>query len=123
MPLFGGFGVLLLALWVFCIVDVITSEEWEIRNLPKLAWLFIVLLLPDVGSIVWLIAGRPQRAGRAARPVRPVHGPARFPEYDRPGRHLAVNPDDDEEFLRRCRERAEEQRRAARERRQADGES
>jgi hypothetical protein len=109
MPIFGGFGLLLLALWIFCIVDVITSDEYQVRNLPKLAWLLIVLLLPDIGSIVWLIAGRPQgaRVGPAPR------SNPRFPEYDRPGRHVAVNPDDDEEFLRRCRERAEQQRLAA----------
>ena len=118
MPIFGGFGLLLLALWVFCIVDVITSNEWEVRNLPKTAWLLIVLLLPDVGSIIWLIAGRPQRTGPVVR-----SNASRFPEYDRPGRFVATNPDDDEEFLRRCRERAEEQRRIARERRQADEES
>jgi hypothetical protein len=115
MPIFGGFGLLLLALWVFCIVDVITSNEWEVRNLPKMGWLLIVLLLPDVGSIIWLIAGRPQKLGVAGPAQR---SPSRFPEYDRPGRHVATSPDDDEEFLRQCRERAEQQRRAAQERRQ-----
>ena len=38
-----------------------------------------------------------------------------FPEYDRPGRAAAANPEDDEEFLRKVRERAEEQRRRYRE--------
>ena len=33
-----------------------------------------------------------------------------FPEYDRPGRAAAVDPEKDEEFLRQVRERAEEQR-------------
>lgn len=112
MPIFASFGLLLLALWIFCIIDVITSNEYEVRNLPKLAWLLIVVLLPDVGSIIWLIAGRPLTGARAsAQPQRS----ARFPEYERPGRHVAANPDDDEEFLRRCRERAEQQRQAAKE--------
>ena len=108
MPIFGGFGLLLLALWIFCIVDVIVSDEYEVRNLPKLVWLLIVLLLPDIGSIVWLVAGRPVRAG-----VAPRRSTSRFPEYDRPGRFAATKPEDDEEFLRRCRERAEQQRQAA----------
>jgi hypothetical protein len=34
-----------------------------------------------------------------------------YPEYDRPGRAVPANPDDDEQFLRGVRERAEEQRR------------
>ncbi len=40
-----------------------------------------------------------------------------YPEYDRPGRAAATSPDDDEDFLRKVRERAEEQRRAYREER------
>jgi hypothetical protein len=43
-----------------------------------------------------------------------------YPEYDRPGRFAAGNPDDDEEFLRKCRERAEAQRKLAREKRAED---
>jgi hypothetical protein len=52
-----------------------------------------------------------------ARPRRTAYErPATaFPEYDRPGRAAAVDAEADEEFLRRCRERAEEQRRRARE--------
>jgi phospholipase D-like protein len=118
MPIFGGFGLLLLALWIFCIVDVIVSDENEVRNLPKLVWLMIVLLLPDIGSIVWLVAGRPVRAEAPRRPSQ-----SRFPEYDRPGRQPAGNPDDDEEFLRRCRERAEQQRQAAKPKPRPDDES
>jgi hypothetical protein len=48
-----------------------------------------------------------------------------YPEYDRPGRFAATNPENDEEFLRQVRERAEEQRRLHREKRhreQGDGE-
>lgn len=103
-------GLILLALWLFCIFDVITTPEEACRNLPKLVWLLIVLLLPSIGSIVWLVAGRPQR-GTAGLPYKGNTGP--YPEYDRPGRFVATNPDDDEEFLRKCRERAEEQRRKA----------
>lgn len=34
-----------------------------------------------------------------------------FPEYNRPGRAAGHSVESDEEFLKRCRERAEEQRR------------
>ena len=121
MPIIGGLGLLVLALWIFCIIDVITSNEWEVRNLPKMGWLLIVLLLPTVGSIVWLVAGRPRTARTSSGP--PARPSSRFPEYERPGRHVAASPEDDAEFLRRCRERAEQQRRAARERRRPDDES
>jgi hypothetical protein len=45
----------------------------------------------------------------------------RFLEYDRPGRFAARSADDDEAFLRQCRERAEAQRRAANEQRRDEG--
>lgn len=114
----GALGFALLALWVFCLVDVITTPEHECRNLPKLLWVLIVLLIPDIGSIAWLVAGRP-RGQQQNLPYKGNTG-QRFPEYDRPGRQPATNPDDDEAFLRGLRERAEQQRRAAREKRKND---
>ena len=101
MPiLFGGFSLLLLALWIYCIFDVVTTDPRDCRNLPKMFWLPIVLVLPDLGSIAWLIAGRPRIV---------AHPP------ERAERAVPVPPDDDEEFLRGLRERVEEQRRRARE--------
>lgn len=60
--LFGGgiFALAAIALWIFCIIDVITTDEVEMRNLPKMVWLLIVIFLGSVGGIAWLIAGRPQ---------------------------------------------------------------
>ncbi|SEQ47050.1 Phospholipase_D-nuclease N-terminal [Lentzea xinjiangensis] len=112
MLYFGGlFGVLVLGVVIFAVVDVITTDDGSVRNLPKTAWLLLVLFFPVVGSIAWFVAGRPVRPGRArfGAPER------RAPEHDRQGRFRPANPDDDEEFLRRCRERAEEQRRKGRE--------
>lgn len=110
-------GPVVLALWVFCVIDVILAREGDVRHLPKWGWLVLVLLFPLVGSVAWLVAGRPRRTARRSR----AHERAtpEFPEYDRPGRAAAVDPVADEEFLRRCRERAEEQRR--RHRRETDG--
>jgi hypothetical protein len=116
MLYFGGlFGVVMLGLTIFAVVDVITTDEGSVRHLPKMVWLLLVLLFPLVGSIAWLLAGRPvvgtgSVRWRAHERVAPA-----FPEYDRPGRFAASDADDDQEFLRRCRERAEEQRRKGRE--------
>ena len=101
-------GPLVLLLWIFCVIDVIRSRDDEVRHLPKIGWLILVLLFPLVGSIAWLVAGRPSGAGTPRAYERDATG---FPEYDRPGRAAAVDAADDEEFLRKCRERAEEQRR------------
>ncbi|HEX5919593.1 MAG TPA: PLD nuclease N-terminal domain-containing protein [Nocardioides sp.] len=102
-----------LVLALYCLIDAISSRDDEVRHLSKVWWILLVLFFPFVGSIAWLVAGRPQR-----RPRR--HGPhersaGAFPEYDRPGRFAASDPAADEEFLKRVRERAEEQRRRARE--------
>jgi hypothetical protein len=109
-----GFGLVVLAMWVFSLVDVIGSDVGAIRHLPKVWWLLIVLFFPFAGSVAWLVAGRPMGAARTSKHERAM---PHYPEYDRPGRAAAASPDDDEEFLRKVRERAEEQRRAYREQR------
>ena len=107
-----GFGLVVFALWVFCLVEVIRSDEGGIRHLPKLWWLLIVLFFPLAGSVAWLVAGRPVSSSRSSRFERTM---PQYPEYDRPGRAAATSPEADEDFLRTVRERAEEQRRAYRE--------
>ncbi len=106
------FGLIVLCLWLFCLIEAIRSDEGSIRHLPKLAWVVIVLLFPLAGSIAWLVAGRPVGSAGGSRFERAV---PQYPEYDRPGRAAAASPGADEEFLRTVRERAEQQRRAYRE--------
>ena len=108
------FGVVTLAIWIFSLVDVIGSDDGAIRHLPKVWWLLIVLFFPLAGSIAWLVAGRPAGPPRRSAYERAV---PEYPEYDRPGRAAATSPEDDEDFLRRVRDRAEEQRRSYREER------
>lgn len=121
----GAFGLVMLGLWLFCIIDVITTDAAHCRNLPKLAWLLLVIVLIDLGSIAWLVAGR-NWDGRSATGLayKGNRGDRatdqRFPEYDRPGRFAAANPDDDDAFLRQLRERAEQQRRDYRSRREQE---
>jgi hypothetical protein len=106
-------GPVILVLWIFCVIDVVISRDDEVRHLPKWGWLVLVLLFPLVGSIAWLAVGRARRAANRVR--RHERQAPAFPEYDRPGRAAALDAESDEEFLRRCRERAEEQRRRYRE--------
>jgi hypothetical protein len=80
-----------LALTIFCVIDCIQTEDGAVRNLPKWAWVLLVLLFPVVGPIAWLVAGRP---GRAESGRHHVSG---YPEYRRT---RPVAPDDDPEFLR-----------------------
>jgi hypothetical protein len=104
-----------LVLAIYCLINAITSRADDIRHLPKVAWILLILFFPFLGSIAWLAAGRPV-AAKPRRFERPATG---FPEYDRPGRAAAVDPEADAEFLRKVRERAEEQRRRAKEQEKA----
>jgi hypothetical protein len=93
--LFGGglVGVAILVLWIYCIVDVISAEEALVRNLPKLVWLLIVIFLPTIGSLVWLVLGRPQNAG-----LRPGDTSPRPPGL-RPGSRRMLGPEDSPDFM------------------------
>jgi hypothetical protein len=102
--------LLLVLLWLYCLFDAIGSDPARVRNLPKGAWVLIVLVFPDVGSVLWLVAGRPRGPQRSV----PYKGNTGIPpEYDRPGRAVAQSPDDDAAFLEQLKRRAEEQRRKA----------
>jgi hypothetical protein len=81
-----------LGLTVYCLIDCIQTPEFGVRNLPKGLWILLILIIPVVGSIAWLVAGRPTGA------PAPAHRTG-FPEGDRP-RRQAIAPDDDPEFLR-----------------------
>lgn len=86
-----------LVLLVYCALDVASTPAGSVRALPRALWFVLVLVVPLLGPIAWLTAGRPRRD--AARRLA-------VPE---PGA-----PDDDEAFLRELRRRADEHRRRAR---------
>lgn len=47
-----------LALTVYAFIDCLNTPEDEAKHLPKVAWIFIILLFWIVGPIVWLAAGK-----------------------------------------------------------------
>jgi hypothetical protein len=118
---YGLASLLTLGLCVYCALNVITTPEHAVRNLPKLLWLALVIFFPVIGGVAWLVAGRPQGPARSLPYKGNTGAGARVPaEYDRPGRATAASPDDDAAFLRSLRERAEAQRaEAAAQRREA----
>lgn len=105
----GGFALLFVALWLFCLFDVITTDPSLCRNLPKGFWVLLVLLLPDVGSIIWLVAGRTWNTAQRPGGLPYKGNSGVISPTSRPNRR-ATNPDDDEAFLRQLRDRAQSQR-------------
>jgi hypothetical protein len=68
----GLIGIGFLILWIYCIYDVITTDEAIVKHLPKVLWLIIVVLIPDIGSLLWLGIGRPRIWDKQA------HDPGRY---------------------------------------------
>src|SRR4051812_37357391 len=101
-------GVVMFGAWIYTLIEVAQTPEDEIRNLSKGAWIIIVLFFSLAGIIGWFVFGRPEH--RPRRPSAYEREAPAFPEYDRPGRAAAVDPDKDDDFLRQVRERAEQQR-------------
>ncbi|WP_149204634.1 PLDc N-terminal domain-containing protein [Actinotalea subterranea] len=86
-----------LALLVFALIDCIQTDSILVRNLPKTMWVFLIILVPVVGPVAWLVAGRPERGATAPRVPWPSTQTAGFPEYERP--RAPKGPDDDPDFL------------------------
>ncbi len=88
--------LLSLALTVYCVVDAIQTEESRVRNLPKTAWVLVILIAPLVGPIAWLVAGRPEKqTGPVAERRRRWEDQQRQRDARRPR-----GPDDDPDFLK-----------------------
>ena len=89
-------GPIVFVLWVYCVVDVITRRPEDVRHLPKVAWMVVVLLFPVVGSVAWLVAGRPTRDSYRAPTQQ-----QRWEEHRREQeRRRPRGPDDDPDFLK-----------------------
>src|SRR4051794_10374145 len=66
--------LIVFALFVFALVDIIVRPNDQVRHLPKLAWILIVILLPLIGSILWFAVGREH--GSSPSPRRTLRMPA-----------------------------------------------
>ncbi|SMO50681.1 PLD nuclease N-terminal domain-containing protein [Propioniciclava tarda] len=82
------------ALLLYSFIDCASADARRVRNLPKAAW-FLVILMPIVGPLAWLFAGRPPRESQSW-PLRPG---------SRPEQPRTLAPDDDPAFLEALRRR------------------
>ena len=55
------------ALVVVALISCLSAEDDEIRTLPRVGWILIILFFPLVGAIAWFSAGRPLPAGDGLR--------------------------------------------------------
>ncbi|MFF9340871.1 MULTISPECIES: PLD nuclease N-terminal domain-containing protein [unclassified Streptomyces] len=77
--------ILPLALTIYAFIDCLNTPEDEVKHLPKVVWVIVILLFWIVGPIVWLFAGKARRTTARG---------------GRGGRGGWVAPDDNPEFLK-----------------------
>lgn len=46
------------ALLIGALIDIITRGDHQVKHLPKIAWVLLVVLLPLLGSVLWFTLGR-----------------------------------------------------------------
>lgn len=92
-----------IVLTVAALISCLSTEDEDIRALPRIVWVLIILFFSPIGAIVWFFAGRERFATPRRQTWRMGGG---FPEAERPRR---TAPDDDPDFLRHLdRSRAEQ---------------
>ncbi|MBL1094207.1 MULTISPECIES: PLD nuclease N-terminal domain-containing protein [Streptomyces] len=92
--------LLVLALWIYAFIDCLNTPESQVRGLPKVVWVIVILLFGEVliGPIAWLVAGKQRYAVAGGGGSTPSewhrnHSTAKW-----------VAPDDNPEFLRSLKE-------------------
>lgn len=126
LPLGVLFVLFTAGFWAYCLIDAIMTPQDEIRSLTTMKWALLITVLPVVGAIAWLLAGRPDPSWRT--PMMPQHltGTPRLGPQEAIRRHPAgrtvepgsdgqqaevrdrpaasayppIGPDDDPEFIR-----------------------
>ncbi|WP_369200771.1 PLD nuclease N-terminal domain-containing protein [Streptomyces sp. PU-14G] len=80
--------LVILALWIYAFIDCLNTPENEVRKLPKVVWVILILLFGQVllGPVAWFLVGRPRRNA--------PYGAVRADE------RRWVAPDDNPDFLK-----------------------
>ncbi|WP_194421897.1 PLD nuclease N-terminal domain-containing protein [Microbacterium abyssi] len=64
-------SILIVALMVGALIDVIMRDESQVKRLPKMVWVILVVLIPLIGSILWFTLGREYGDGGVSLPRMP----------------------------------------------------
>ncbi len=92
--------LLIIALTIYTFIDCLNTPEEEVKHLPKVIWVIIILLFSIVGPVVWLFAGKKRSAVGGGGGGGFGGGRARRAPW--------VAPDDNPEFLKSLRDEQEE---------------
>ncbi|MDO5683690.1 MAG: PLD nuclease N-terminal domain-containing protein [Propionibacteriaceae bacterium] len=79
--------VVIVLLMIYCVIEVAQSRPDEVRRAPRWLWAAAVIGLPLIGSVAWLLLGRPNAESIA----------------DAVDERFPFAPDDDQDFLNNLR--------------------
>jgi len=104
--------LLIIGLFVYALIDLATSKSDEVRALPRLVWLVVIVVIPVLGAVAYLVLGRPVSAPRGGNGGGGLRSRLPRPEPRGPSGYSAgpVAPDDDPDCLRKL---DDERRKAA----------
>lgn len=68
MPVLISFIVF--AAMAAAIIDIIVRDDSQVKHMPKVVWLLLVILLPLLGTILWFALGREYDGAPVRRPAR-----------------------------------------------------
>jgi len=71
-------SAVLFALVIAALVDIITRQDGQVKHLPKVLWVLLVIFLPVIGSMLWFAIGREYTA-RQGTPTTRARQPAAAP--------------------------------------------
>ena len=74
-----GLGLVVVILTVYTLVECALFDRSRIRGLPRWVWIFVIVLVPVIGALLWIFVGRGSRgasSGRVRRSVAPDDDPA-----------------------------------------------
>ena len=76
-------ALVVLALELYSIISCILTPDEQVKGVSKPVWLILIVLIPLLGSVLWLGAGRERdrlrdAPLRNAAPAQPVVGPSGY---------------------------------------------
>ncbi|MGO4689927.1 PLD nuclease N-terminal domain-containing protein [Glaciibacter sp. 2TAF33] len=79
-------GLVVVILTIYTLVECAMFDRGRIRGLPRWVWLFVIVLVPVIGPLLWLVVGRGRRETpglRASRSFAPDDDPDFLKQLDR----------------------------------------
>ncbi len=70
-----------LGLTIYAVVDCFQTEDKQVRYAPKVLWVVFIVIIPWVGPIVWLLAGRERSLPSGRSPTTGPKGPEDDPDF------------------------------------------